>query len=61
MQASGYLFVDYESDVDGQVLLGLEFLKEDWVFQVDVIEDWIAQLEILKSKLSNSGDNNDRE
>lgn len=59
MKADGYLFVNYEPDLDGKVLLDLDFLRDGLVLQVDVIDEWIAQLEILKSKLSYSGDDNE--
>ena len=59
MKADGYLFISYDPDVDGKILLDLDFLTKNWIFQADVIEDWIGQLQELKTTLLKAGDNDD--
>jgi len=59
MKADGYLFISYDPDVDGKILLDLDFLSKNWILQADVIDDWIEQLYVLKSKLLSSGGDDD--
>lgn len=48
MNPIGYLFVDESCDLEGQILIKPQFLLDNWVARVDVIDDWINQLQIIK-------------